>query len=193
MHASLKVESKPKILCDTISQWDNTHLPNSGSVGPSEMLGFDLKSKVLVMVSPHEQHDEPSILTTSSMLKSIHGALGLAVTDYAKIFNVKRATYYNWIKDKTDPDSEEAIERIKSIFHVAERVSVFNRFSYGRKAKTYTYDGDTLLSLLCESRLNTEKIISLCQKLTTILKSREANSPSNTALKNKMHKSYTSF
>lgn len=193
MHFKLNMNPSLKVRCERIEQWDHTQLsgvPNSSS---SEALGFDLKNKIYVVIKANEPQEGIGILTISAMLKRIHAAFGLAVTDYARILKVKRATYYNWLKEKTDPDSEETIERIREFFAIAEQVSQFNEFSYGRKAKTYTCNGDTLMGLLCEDAFDARKIVLLCQKLTAILEKREANSRQVNVASSIIQKSYTSF
>ncbi len=113
---------------------------------------------------------EPSLISPIEMLSVISEAFGLPVKDYENIFGIKRATYYNW-KKGIEP-SDIHFKRIEALYDIALVVNEFNSHAYGRMAKTTSYDGKTLLSLLSEKTLNIDSIVSICHHLTKLISAR---------------------
>lgn len=123
----------------------------------------DFKSNVAVLTPCTELG---AVFSTAEKFKFIDETLGLMVTDYAKIFHVKRATIYNWLSLKTEPDSISIISNIGLMFNICKEVKEFNTFRYGRVARTHTVGGSTLVDLLCVAPLDSDLIKEFCGQLT---------------------------
>ena len=124
------------------------------------------------------------LATTSQMLSEINEAFGLPVKDYERIFNIKRATYYNW-KKGMEPADQNHSQKIDALYEIASEVKQFNHHAYGRLAKTRPVNGKTLLDLLSESPINKQAVIETCKNLTQLITARENHQPdkvSNVAL-----------
>lgn len=112
------------------------------------------------------------VISPCEKLVSINSAFGLAVSDYAKIFEVERQTYYNWLKGQ-DPKSDEHLSKIESLYKVSLEVSSFNSHTYGRLAKTHTYKGRKLLERLMDDAIDDEGVVEHCEQLTKMLAQKE--------------------
>ena len=120
-----------------------------------------------------------TVLSTVDHLNQINKAFGLAVSDYAKIFNIERSTYYNWINKDMDPKDELIRAKIMELSHLAIEIVKFNKHPYGRLAKTHSYRERTLLSLLQSEVFDSKAIISHCQQLSNMLDARNAATESS--------------
>lgn len=109
------------------------------------------------------QHEAPFI-STANMLNVIFSSLGLNVSDLERVLGVKRATIYNWRKDG-DIRSEDNLNRLHNVYHIAKEIALFNTAPFGRLAKTVKINNMSYLDRWSAPVLDTNAIIQHAQSL----------------------------
>lgn len=111
-----------------------------------------------------------AFVTAGSQVDAVQEALGLSITDLARLVGVSRVTVYEWLRGKvTVPNSASAQQRLAGLLGVAEQWRQLASAPLGGLMRAVvTADGRSLLDLLAAEMRDTSAIDTALARLATV-------------------------
>lgn len=117
---------------------------------------------------------QKALPSTSEQLKSIQSVFCLNKTDLAKVCQVQRQTVYDWTGGKY-PATGDNERRLSALFQIASTLKAEGTSLGARVAARRLESGESVLSLLTESPLNVNAIVSATAALAAPTQVRPAD------------------
>ncbi len=124
--------------------------------------------------------NDKNVMATSiaDKISAVKIALGLPNKDIAEIYKVARQSLHNYQKysDVEHNVKQQTRERSIILDDIIQEIRPLFKRSPGAMAKNFTYNGESLLSLLSQEELNKAKIFKLASLLTERMQKNSKNS-----------------
>ena len=108
-------------------------------------------------VSQTRRGNEEGGAGSAEGLSTLQHYLSLNLSDLAAVLRVSRPTIYSWLRDESAPQAQNLL-RMRQVFRVARIWPGISRKPLGSRLRTPVVEGQSVLDLLSEERLDTELV-----------------------------------
>lgn len=115
----------------------------------------------------------------SKNLEEMKIKLGIPVKDMAKILNISRQSFYNYLNEsqmQQQSIKEDTLERIYTLHEIINSISANFPHSPSSMIKNYSYQNKTLFDLLTTDSIDKQAILTVAHKLAEEMKKIKASS-----------------
>jgi predicted DNA-binding transcriptional regulator AlpA len=119
------------------------------------------------LASTLASQESDSAALAQRIVEQLTAELGLSISACAKTLKVTRPTIYSWLKQKQAPQAVQ-VERLRHVSKVAQVMSGYLRDKPDLDLKAMLPDGNTILSLLCEDKIDIARIESALRTLSEV-------------------------
>jgi transcriptional regulator with XRE-family HTH domain len=146
----------------------------TGGVPVANECYFRATSPSLQAANYKKSGSKSVIAALSGRLARIQAALGLSITELAKVFQVQRPAIYSWINEKSEPHPSNN-EKINRIYELSNKWAKMCSISPAKYLHARTSAGHTLLEILEKNADNDPLIHQVFDELKATVELAQSN------------------